>query len=111
MTITAIKISNKIVEIKFFMDISIAFLTIVNFALLVVTASDKIRTFIPLGTLPLVLILVPSAFILIIVMGWFLDKVVNYQSTYYKTQMKRNPQIIEILDRVKNIEKNLEDKK
>jgi len=43
-------------------------------------------------------------------MGWFLDKVVNYQATYYKTQMKRNPQIIEILERVKNIEKKVKEK-
>lgn len=103
-----VKIRNWLVETKFRMDISISFLTILNFTLLVITASDKLRNVIPLGTWALVLVLVPSAFIFIIFLGWFLDKVVNYQATYYKAQTERVPQMTELLERVKNIEKTLQ---
>ena len=103
-----IKIRDWYVEIKFRIDISISFLTILNFTLLVITASDKLRNIIPLGTWALVLVLVPSAFIFIIFLGWFLDKVVNYQATYYKAQTDRVPQMTELLERVQNIEKILQ---
>ena len=104
------KIRDKIVEMRYYAEISISVLVFLNFALLITTASDKLRIFIPLGTIPLLLILVPGAFILIIFLGWFLDKVVKYQEKYYKMATDRNPQIVETLKIVKNIEKELLDK-
>ena len=104
------KIRDKIVEMRYYAEISISALVFINFALLITTASDKLRAFIPLGTIPLVLILVPSSFIFIIFLGWFLDKVVKYQEKYQKIATDRNPQIVEILKIVKNIEKELLDK-
>ena len=101
------KLRDKLVRLKFFMDIGISFLTIINFALLVVTASDKLRNIIPVGTWTLVFILVPAAFILVISFGWFLDRIVNYQSSYYKIQTDRVPQTIEMLGRIRNMEKML----
>ena len=101
------KLRDKLVRLKFFMDIGISFLTIINFALLVVTASDKLRNIIPVGTWTLVFILVPAAFILVISFGWFLDRIVNYQSSYYKIQTDRVPQTIEMLERIRNMEKIL----
>ena len=85
---------DKLVKFKFYMDIGISFLTLLNFALLVVTASDKLRNIIPVGTWTLVFLLVPAAFVCVISFGWFLDKVVNYQSSYYKIQTDRVPQTI-----------------
>lgn len=105
------KIRNMFVEAKFLLDLSISFFTIVNFTLLVITSSDKLRNIIPLGTWTLVIVMVPSALIAAITFGWFMDKVVNYQSAYYKTQMDRNPQFMEMLERVKHIEKKLDEKK
>lgn len=105
---TLIKIRNKIAEIKFHFDIAISFLTILNFALLIVAVSDKLRAFLPVGTISLVFILVPIALIVTLLFGIFLDKVVNYQSAYFKEQTKRNPQITEILEKVRIIEKKLE---
>ena len=101
------KIRDKIVEMRYYAEISISVLVFLNFALLITTASDKLRIFIPLGTIPLLLILVPGAFILIIFLGWFLDKVVKYQEKYYKMATDRNPQIVETLKIVRNIEKEL----
>lgn len=100
-----VKLRDKIAELKFYFDISVSLLTVVNLALLVIAASDKLRVFIPLGTFSLMFIFVPAVLLGALAFGWFLDKVVNYQASYYKEVIKRNPQIIEILDRVKNIEK------
>lgn len=99
------KIRNWFVEAKFLLDLSISFFTILNFTLLVITASDKLRNVIHVGTWTLVFFTVPIALVIAVVFGWFMDKVVNYQSTYYKTQMDRNPQFKEMLERIKNIEK------
>lgn len=99
---------DKLVKFKFFMDIGISFLTLINFALLVVTASDKLRNIIPVGTWTLVFLLVPAAFVCVIAFGWFLDKVVNYQSSYYKIQTDRVPQTIEMLERIRNIESKID---
>lgn len=99
---------DKLVKFKFYMDIGISFLTLLNFALLVVTASDKLRNIIPVGTWTLVFLLVPAAFVCVISFGWFLDKVVNYQSSYYKIQTDRVPQTIEMLERIRNIESKID---
>lgn len=102
------KLRDTLVKFKFYTDIGISFLTLLNFALLVVTASDKLRNIIPVGTWTLVFLLVPAAFVCVISFGWFLDKVVNYQSSYYKIQTDRVPQTIEMLERVRNIESKID---
>ena len=108
---TLTKLRNKIVDIKFHFDVALSFMTLLNFALLIITASDKLRNIIPVGTWTLVFLLVPVALLSTVLLGWFLDKVVNYQATYYKAQTDRVPQMTELLERVKNIEKIIQEDK
>lgn len=105
---TLTKIRNKIVNVKFHFDVALSFMTLLNFALLIITASDKLRAFLPFGTYTMVFLLIPVALLSTVLLGWFLDKVVNYQATYYKAQTDRVPQTMEMLERIRNMEQKLD---
>lgn len=65
---------------KYRFDLGIQFLVFINFALLVVTASDKLKPFLGIeNTGWLVVILIPSAFVGVFVFGYFLDVLVKQQ--------------------------------
>lgn len=105
------KLRDFLVEQHFRLLIGIQLLTIINFVLLVVAASDKIQTIIPLAAYYLLIIMVPAALIGVWLFGLFMDKVIKYPTTFYKTQTNRNPQIMEVLNIVKKIEKKIEEEK
>ena len=100
-------------EWKLRYDISISFLALFNFFLLAVTASTPIQAFLQdrLGwaveqytiVLGLVAFIIGSIFIF----GLILDRVVDYWQNMSTQQNQRNPQMIEILDRLKRIEDKL----
>ena len=77
---------------KYRFDLGYQFMTLLNFTLLLITASDKLRyyTNIP-RTWILVLIGVPFGFIGVWIFGYFLDKVVRYGQAYNLESVKRNP--------------------
>lgn len=77
---------------KYRFDMGHQFLVIVNFALLIITASDKLRyyTNIP-RTWLLLVIMIPSGFLGVWLFGCFLDKVVKYQQAYTLESVKRDP--------------------
>lgn len=95
---------------KFRFDLGYQFLAIINFTLLVIAASDKLRyyTNIP-RTWILVLVFVPFCFFLVWMFGYILDRLVQYTQGYNLEAMKRNPVWNEQkaqLDRIENILKN-----
>lgn len=91
-------------RIKFHFDIGNSFLSLVSFCLLVLAASDKIQTVWNISALKIGIILIPIAFLLTYLFGLFLDSVIQYQKSYTKLLSDKNPQIMEILERVKRIE-------
>lgn len=77
---------------KYRFDLGYQFLTLLNFVLLVITASDKLRyyTNIP-RTWILVVAAIPTGFLGVWLFGFFLDRVVKYGQAYNLEAVKRNP--------------------
>jgi hypothetical protein len=65
-------------EQKYRLDLGRQFLTYVNFILLIVAASDKLQTVLPLRIREMLLLAVPLAFIGSWAFGYFLDQVVKF---------------------------------
>lgn len=77
---------------KYRFDLGHQFLVFLNFTLLVIAASDKLRAYTNVSrTWMLVLIAVPSAFAGVWLFGLFLDKVIRYGQAYTLESSKRNP--------------------
>lgn len=74
---------------KYRFDIGQGFLAVVNFAFVVLAASDKITTLTHLPAKVLVPLLVPSAVILVWFLGWVLDKM-QFMQAYQEEQNRRN---------------------
>lgn len=87
---------------KFRMDIAMSFLTVINFVLLCITASDKVQKGMNyLGINVNVLVLICSmalvALGLVWLFGFLLDHKFKYWQNLATEQNSRNPQISEIL--------------
>lgn len=93
---------------KYRFDLGHQFLAVLNFALLVIAASDKLRyyTGVP-RTWMLILIAIPLGFFGMWLLGYFLDNVVRYGQAYSLEQAKRNPSVEENRERLKRIEELL----
>lgn len=63
---------------------------IVNFALLIITASDKLQIFFGLRLRSLLILIVPLGFIGVWVFGYFMDKVVRAAQMAERQSMKRS---------------------
>jgi hypothetical protein len=97
---------------KFRFDLGYQFLALINFTLLLIAASDKLRyyTNIP-RTWILILVFVPFCFFLVWVVGYYLDRRIRYSEGYNLESMKRNPVWAEHkaqLDRIEALLKNKE---
>jgi len=84
-------IRRSILEHKYRFDLGRQFLVYVNFALLIIAASDKIKLVIDLKTTELLLILVPLSFIATYVLGYILDKFVKFPQASQIVEAKRSP--------------------
>jgi hypothetical protein len=74
---------------KYRFDIGQGFLAIVNFAFVVIAASDKITTLVHLPAKLLVLILVPAALLCVWLLGLVLDQM-QFMHAYQEEQNRRN---------------------
>jgi hypothetical protein len=74
---------------KYRFDIGTGFLAVVNFAFVVLAASDKITTLVHVPAKILVPILVTSAFLLVWLLGFILDKM-QFMEAYQEEQNRRN---------------------
>ena len=74
---------------KYRFDIGQGFLAVVNFAFVVLAASDKITTLTQMPAKILVPILVPSAVLMVWLLGLVLDKM-QFMQAYQEEQNRRN---------------------
>ena len=89
----------------------LATMTFVNFSLLVLTASDKIEAIIPIPTILLLAILIPSGFVGVWFFGYLLDVYVKYPHLSANAVQNRTPWVKEIIERLDRIEKRQEEKR
>jgi hypothetical protein len=77
---------------KYRFDLGYEFMVLLNFTLLLIAASDKLRYYTGLPrTWMLVAIAVPAGFLAIWLFGVFLDCVVHYAQAYRLEEAQRNP--------------------
>jgi len=74
---------------KYRFDIGQGFLAVINFAFVVLAASDKITYLVHLPARVLVPVLVPSAVIMVWLLGFILDKM-QFMQAYQEEQNRRN---------------------
>ncbi|NOZ77164.1 MAG: hypothetical protein GXO65_05755 [Euryarchaeota archaeon] len=77
------------VEQKYRFDLGTQFLAYVNFALLIITASDKLQLVLPFRIREMLVIFVPFAGAW--AFGYFLDRVVKFPQTQALTAERRSP--------------------
>lgn len=76
---------------KYRFDLGQSFLVIVNFTLLIITASDKLSIFFGIPRLrSLLMLIVPIGFIGVWVFGYFMDKIVKAGQMAERQAMKRS---------------------
>ena len=104
---------------KYRFDLGQSFLIIVNFTLLIITASDKLQIFFGIPRLrSLLVVILPLGFLAVWFFGYFMDKVVRAAQMAERQSIKRSEvwtKHIEQMDRLENellsIRKLLEQKK
>lgn len=80
---------------KFRFDLGTSFMSIINFAFIVIAASDKLSLVIHIPLLGMIAILVPSAILLVWFLGFILDKLSFFQH-YQAEQNHRNEMLKEV---------------
>jgi len=76
---------------KYRFDLGQSFLVIVNFTLLIITASDKLQIFFGIPRLrSLLIVIVPAGFVCVWVFGYFMDKTVRAAQMAERQSMKRS---------------------
>jgi hypothetical protein len=76
---------------KYRFDLGQSFLVIVNFTLLIITASDKLQIFFGIPRLrSLLIIIVPLGFVGVWFFGYFMDKIVRAAQMAERQSMKRS---------------------
>ena len=105
------RIRNVVITQKVRFDWGMQFLVFVNFSLLVITASDKLRGILPfhLGTNQLLIVMIPLAFIGTWLFGFFLDVVVKFPQQQMNVINERNPYIMELVANTRKIHKDQKD--
>ncbi len=91
---------------KYRFDLGQSFLVIVNFTLLIITASDKLQIFFGIPRLrSLLIVIVPLGFIGVWLFGYFMDKVVRAAQMAERQSIKRSEvwtTHIEQMDRIES---------
>lgn len=85
------RIRNFFVEQHYRFLLGIQFLTFINFALLIIAASDKLQLIIHLSTKAIVLFSIPIAFIGMWCFGYFMDTIVKFPQQQARVQTERTP--------------------
>ena len=79
----------------------------INFSLLVLATSDKLKMAIPVNTMFLYIIFLPLAFFTVWFIGWFLDSVMKINRSIIEQNTERTPLYKEIIERLERIEKKV----
>lgn len=76
---------------KYRFDLGQSFLVVVNFTLLIITASDKLQIFFGIPRLSsLLIVIVPLGFLAVWLFGYFMDKVVRAAQMAERQSIKRS---------------------
>lgn len=93
---------------KYRFDLGQSFLVVVNFTLLIITASDKLQVILGIPRLRSVLILiVPLGFLGVWLFGYFMDKVVRAAQMAERQSMKRSEVWASHNDQMNRIEEEI----
>lgn len=92
------KIPAWLVRVKFRFDLGQGFLAIINFALIIVAASDKITSLIHLPAKILVVALLPIALFAVWLVGYILDRM-DFARRYQDEANHRNEMLKEALNK------------
>lgn len=74
---------------KYRFDLGQSFLTLVNFAFVVIAAGDKLSTFLHVNTRTLLLLLVPTSIVFVWLLGYLLDRF-RFMQCYNREANERN---------------------
>jgi len=89
---------------KYRFDLGQSYLVVVNFTLLIITASDKLQKFFGIPKLSsLLIVIVPLGFVSVWLFGYFMDKVVRAHQMAERQSLKRSEiwnQHMEQMDRI-----------
>ena len=97
---------------KYRFDLGQSFLVIINFTLLIITASDKLSIFFGIPRLrSLILLIVPVGFLSVWFFGFFMDKIVRAAQMAERQSMKRSEVWSRHNDQMDRIEKELQEVK
>ncbi|MEX0735953.1 MAG: hypothetical protein WEB62_03810 [Bacteroidota bacterium] len=76
---------------KYRFDLGQSFLVVINFTLLIITASDKLQVFLGIPRLrSLLIVLIPLGFVGVWLFGYFMDRVVRAAQMAERQSMKRS---------------------
>lgn len=93
---------------KYRFDLGQSFLVVVNFTLLIITASDKLQVFFGIPRLrSLLILIVPLGFLGVWVFGYFMDKVVRAAQMAERQAMKRSEVWLRHNDQMDRLEREL----
>lgn len=95
------RLTKRFVRLHYYFSTGYQFLALVNFALLVVLAADKLAAFFG-GVSPafLALAAIPTAFFGMILLGYFLDSYLHYTQLSILEKESRNPTYLEMKRKV-----------
>ncbi|MEX2116092.1 MAG: hypothetical protein WEB37_04340 [Bacteroidota bacterium] len=93
---------------KYRFDLGQSFLVVVNFTLLIITASDKLQTFLGIPRLrSLLILIVPIGFVGVWIFGYFMDKIVRAAQMAERQSMKRSEVWSKHNDQMNRIEEEI----
>lgn len=94
---------------KYRFDLGQSFLVIVNFTLLVISASDKLMIFFGIPRLRSLLIFIaPVCLVLVWLFGYFMDKIVRAGQMVERQQMRRSEVWVKHTEQMDRMESQLE---
>jgi hypothetical protein len=102
------KASDIVSLIQYRFTLGIQFITFVNFTLLIITASDKLKTLIPLSLPVLMILMIPCGLIGMILFGTFLDVIIKYPQRQATLGNKRNPIYDDLFSQLNRIEQKID---
>jgi len=97
---------------KYRFDLGQSFLVVVNFTLLIITASDKLQIILGIPRLrSLLILIVPIGFLLVWMFGYFMDKVVRAAQMAERQAIKRSEVWVQHNTQMDRIEKEVNELK
>ena len=97
---------------KYRFDLGQSFMVIINFTLLLITASDKLQIFFGIGRLrSLLVFLIPAGFVGVWAFGLFMDKIVRAGQMAERQQIKRSEVWIQHHEQMDRIEREIQELK